>query len=115
LVNSKHSGKHVRFHGPEQFEHVEYVLDPNGIHAAHAVIDGAIDTPWGTENFPARRALRNRDGMLNPGDIAEAQRWPHSQRCLTRAREPDGGPAAAVLVGPWQIVPRRLRPADGLH
>jgi hypothetical protein len=69
----------------------------------------------GQREFPARYALKNRDGMLNPADIAEAQWWLYSQRRLTRVREPDSGPAAAVLVGPRQFVLRRLRPADGLH
>ena len=47
-------------------------LGPEGIHVAHVVIDGAIDTKWIAENFPERHALKDRDGILNPDDIAEA-------------------------------------------
>ena len=47
-------------------------LGPKGIHVAHVVIDGAIDTKWIAENFPERHALKDRDGILNPDDIAEA-------------------------------------------
>ena len=46
-------------------------LGPAGIHVAHAVIDGAIDTAWIRENFPERAALKGEDGILNPDAIAE--------------------------------------------
>src|SRR5512143_1476950 len=54
-------------------------LGPQGIHVAHTVIDGAIDTPWIAENFPERYALKDRDGILNPDDIAEAYWQLHRQ------------------------------------
>jgi NAD(P)-dependent dehydrogenase (short-subunit alcohol dehydrogenase family) len=54
-------------------------LGPQGIHVAHTVIDGAIDTPWIAENFPERHALRDRDGILNPDDIADAYWQLHRQ------------------------------------
>ncbi len=54
-------------------------LGPQGIHVAHTVIDGAIDTPWIAENFPERHALKDRDGILNPDDIAEAYWQLHRQ------------------------------------
>jgi NAD(P)-dependent dehydrogenase (short-subunit alcohol dehydrogenase family) len=47
-------------------------LGPEGIHVAHVVIDGAIDTPFIRENFPERYALRERGGILDPEAIAEA-------------------------------------------
>jgi NAD(P)-dependent dehydrogenase (short-subunit alcohol dehydrogenase family) len=47
-------------------------LGPKGIHVAHVVIDGAIDTRWIAETFPERHALKQQDGILNPDDIAEA-------------------------------------------
>lgn len=47
-------------------------LGPKGIHVAHVVIDGAIDTAWIAETAPERYALRERDGILRPDDIAEA-------------------------------------------
>ena len=36
-------------------------LGPHGIHVAHVVIDGAIDTEWIRENFPQRAALKAQD------------------------------------------------------
>jgi NAD(P)-dependent dehydrogenase (short-subunit alcohol dehydrogenase family) len=47
-------------------------LSPNGIHVAHVVIDGAIDTEFIRVNFPKRAALKDKDGILNPEAIAEA-------------------------------------------
>lgn len=49
-------------------------LGPEGIHVAHVVIDGAIDTAWIRENFPERYKLKDRDGILDPDAIAE-QYW----------------------------------------
>jgi NAD(P)-dependent dehydrogenase (short-subunit alcohol dehydrogenase family) len=46
-------------------------LGPAGIHVAHIVIDGAIDTAWIRENFPERAALKSQDGILDPEAIAE--------------------------------------------
>ena len=46
-------------------------LGPQGIHVAHVVIDGAIDTPFIAERFPERYALKAQDGILNPDAIAE--------------------------------------------
>ena len=46
-------------------------LGPRGIHVAHVVIDGAIDTEWIAEMFPERYKLKDQDGILNPDDIAE--------------------------------------------
>jgi NAD(P)-dependent dehydrogenase (short-subunit alcohol dehydrogenase family) len=46
-------------------------LGPAGIHVAHVVIDGAIDTAWIRENFPERAALKAQDGILDPDAIAE--------------------------------------------
>jgi len=46
-------------------------LGPVGIHVAHVVVDGAIDTAWIRENFPGRAALKSEDGILDPEAIAE--------------------------------------------
>ncbi|WP_373085398.1 SDR family oxidoreductase [Sneathiella sp.] len=46
-------------------------LGPKGIHVAHTIIDGAIDTQFIAEKFPERYALREKDGILQPADIAE--------------------------------------------
>jgi len=54
-------------------------LGPKGIHVAHTIIDGAIDTAWIAENFPERYALKDRDGILNPAHIADAYWNLHTQ------------------------------------
>jgi NAD(P)-dependent dehydrogenase (short-subunit alcohol dehydrogenase family) len=46
-------------------------LGPAGIHVAHTVIDGAIDTAFIRDNFPERYALKERQGILDPDAIAE--------------------------------------------
>ena len=46
-------------------------LGPEGIHVAHVVIDGGIDTPFIRENFPERYALKEQAGILDPEAIAE--------------------------------------------
>jgi len=46
-------------------------LGPQGIHVAHVIIDGAIDTQFIAENFPQRYALKEQDGILSPDAIAE--------------------------------------------
>ncbi len=46
-------------------------LGPQGIHVAHIVVDGAIDTQFIAENFPERYALKEQDGILDPEAIAE--------------------------------------------
>jgi short-subunit dehydrogenase len=45
-------------------------LGPKGIHVAHVVIDGAIDTAFIRDNFPERYALKAQDGILQPDSIA---------------------------------------------
>lgn len=54
-------------------------LGPKGIHVAHTIIDGAIDTPWIAENFPERYALKDEAGILNPAHIADAYWALHAQ------------------------------------
>ncbi len=46
-------------------------LGPKGIHVAHVVVDGAIDTQWIEEMFPDRYELKDQDGILDPEQIAE--------------------------------------------
>lgn len=47
-------------------------LGPEGIHVAHVVVDGMIDTRFTAENFPDRYAgLSSREGILDPDAIAE--------------------------------------------
>jgi len=54
-------------------------LGPRGIHVAHVIIDGAIDTAFIRENFPERYALKEHDGILNPDHIADAYWMLHRQ------------------------------------
>jgi NAD(P)-dependent dehydrogenase (short-subunit alcohol dehydrogenase family) len=54
-------------------------LGPQGVHVAHTIIDGAIDTEWIAKNFPQRHALKDQDGLLNPDHIADAYWMLHSQ------------------------------------
>jgi len=54
-------------------------LGPEGIHVAHSIIDGAIDTEFIRSNFPERAALKERDGILDPEAIAEAYWQLHRQ------------------------------------
>jgi NAD(P)-dependent dehydrogenase (short-subunit alcohol dehydrogenase family) len=54
-------------------------LGPLGIHVAHVVIDGAIDTEFIRTNFPERAALKDQDGILSPEAIAEAYWQLHRQ------------------------------------
>jgi NAD(P)-dependent dehydrogenase (short-subunit alcohol dehydrogenase family) len=54
-------------------------LGPRGIHVAHTIIDGAIDTEFIRENFPERYALKAQDGILNPDHIAENYWMLHQQ------------------------------------
>ncbi len=49
-------------------------LGPKGIHVAHPVIDGAIDTDFIRTNFPDRYETKKDGGILNPDSIAE-QYW----------------------------------------
>ncbi|SDU28204.1 SDR family oxidoreductase [Halopseudomonas salegens] len=49
-------------------------LGPQGIHVAHSIIDGAIDTDFIRDNFPERYALKDQGGILDPEHIAE-QYW----------------------------------------
>jgi hypothetical protein len=65
---------------------------PKGIHVAHVVIDGAIDTEFIRTTFPERYALKDQDGILNPEHIAENYWMLHipAARCL----DPRTGPAS---------------------
>ena len=54
-------------------------LGPRGIHVAHTVIDGAIDTAFIRDLFPDRYALKAQDGILNPEHIADAYWMLHAQ------------------------------------
>ena len=44
---------------------------PLGIHVAHVIIDGVIDTEWIEELFPETYAKKKDDEILNSEEIAE--------------------------------------------
>lgn len=54
-------------------------LGPQGIHVAHPVIDGAIDTAFIRDNFPEMYQRKERDGILEPDHIAEIYWQIHGQ------------------------------------
>ena len=64
-------------------------LAPKGIHVAHPIIDGAIDTEFIRTNFPDRYALKEADGILNPDHIADNYWALHSQARDTWTHELD--------------------------
>ena len=54
-------------------------LWPKGIHVAHPVIDGAIDTEFIRSTFPERYVLKDQEGILNPDHIADLYWQIHNQ------------------------------------
>ena len=69
-------------------------LGPKGLHVAHVVIDGLIDTAFARENFAQRVAAAGPDGILDPDHIAEAYWWLHRQPRDAWTFELDLRPAA---------------------
>eukprot|EP01037_Dinobryon_pediforme_P015854 gene15854-16017_t len=55
-------------------------LGPKGVHVAHVVIDGPIDSNFIREMLPDADARRERQALLNPDDIAETYAFLHAQR-----------------------------------
>jgi len=64
-------------------------LGPEGIHVAHTIIDGAIDTDFIRDNFPDRYALKDKGGILDPNHIADAYWQLHCQPRDTWTHELD--------------------------
>ena len=54
-------------------------LWPKGIHVAHPVVDGAIDTEFIRENFPERYKLKDQGGIVSPEHIADMYWQIHMQ------------------------------------
>lgn len=52
---------------------------PQGLHVAHVVIDGLIDTAFAREHFLQHVADVGPDGILHPDHIADAYWWLHRQ------------------------------------
>lgn len=72
-------------------------LGPLGMHVAHVVIDGPIDTQWTRELFPDWFAARPPDGVMQPQDIAEIYWHLHTQPRAAWTFETDVRP----YVEPW--------------
>lgn len=54
-------------------------LGPQGIHVAHVLIDGAIDTAFIRDMFPDAYAKKEQDGILDPEHIADMYWMLHRQ------------------------------------
>jgi NAD(P)-dependent dehydrogenase (short-subunit alcohol dehydrogenase family) len=55
-------------------------LGPKGVHVAHVIIDGMIESAAVRDRFPERTAALPEDGMLDPDSIAEAYFQIHAQQ-----------------------------------
>ncbi len=64
-------------------------LWPQGIHVAHPIIDGAIDTAFIRDHFPERYATRAQGGIVDPEHIAELYWQLHQQPRDAWSHEPD--------------------------
>ena len=64
-------------------------LGPMGIHVAHTIIDGAIDTEFIRTLFPDRYALKDQGGIMDPDHIADAYWMLHQQPRDTWTQELD--------------------------
>lgn len=54
-------------------------LGPKGIHVAHVIIDGMIESDAVKQRFPERTVAKGEDGMLDPAAIAETYYQMHAQ------------------------------------
>lgn len=54
-------------------------LGPLNIHVGHVVVDGAIDTAFIRDTFPALYARKEQDGILDPEHIANNYWFLHAQ------------------------------------
>ena len=54
-------------------------LGPQGVHVAHPIIDGAIDTAFIRDTLPELYRKKEQDGILNPEHIAETYWQIHCQ------------------------------------
>lgn len=64
-------------------------LGPQGIHVAHVVIDGAIDTEFTRGRLPDHDDRRARDALLRPEAIAANYVWLHRQHRSAWTHEMD--------------------------
>ena len=78
-------------------------LGPQGIHVAHVVIDGAIDTEFIRSNFPERYALKGQGASSIPSTSRTAM------RCCTASRATPGPTSSTCDPGPRAF--ERARPS----
>lgn len=69
-------------------------LGPKGIHVAHPIVDGAIDTEFIRSNFPERYATKDQGGIVQPDSIAQTYWQLHQQPRNAWTHELD--------IRPWQ-------------
>jgi NAD(P)-dependent dehydrogenase (short-subunit alcohol dehydrogenase family) len=69
-------------------------LGPQGLHVAHVVVDGAIDSERMRKQFPERMAQLGDEGALKPAAIADAFWQLHAQPKSAWTHELDLRPAA---------------------
>jgi len=62
---------------------------PQGIHVAHVIIDGAIDTEFIKKMFPDIYSKKDQNGILDPESIAEAYWQIHLQKRSAWTQEMD--------------------------
>src|SRR5688500_6727985 len=72
-------------------------LWPKGIHVAHPIVDGAIDTEFIRSHFPERYATRAQGGIVDPEHIADLYWQLHMQPRDAWTHEPDIRP----WMEPW--------------
>ena len=63
-------------------------LGPQGIHVAHVIIDGIIDTQM-LKQWETHAKKKEEDSILNPEDIAEAYWQLHAQKRSAWTQEMD--------------------------
>jgi len=54
-------------------------LGPKNIHVAHVVIDAAVETQWIKDNHPDYKKLIEKDGVVQPKDLAKNYVMLHEQ------------------------------------
>ncbi len=69
-------------------------LGPKGIHVAHLVVDGIIDSEFIREELPQVYESKGKEGMIAPASIAEAYWFLHQQSPDAWTFELDLRPAA---------------------
>jgi NAD(P)-dependent dehydrogenase (short-subunit alcohol dehydrogenase family) len=53
---------------------------PQGLHVAHVIVDGVIDSERVRSTQPERVAALGAQGLVNPQNIAQAYLWLHQQK-----------------------------------